>query len=406
MKKAMKLVCALILIFVSLQYPPASAEAVNPSSQKEQKLEKQGEIQFGISSVEYNYLGTVNGLMYFKVPLYGHNPRNEKGQMLQEYIVAVNPQTFTIQWKLSIYGGYKLGAGVFFDQAGNLYGVVAAGLKQFSNETYLYSISPKGKLNWQVLFPENVQIYGLANNRLIVYDDSRVTAVNLNGTVAWKKDLSKIKGLASNSIRTVVLNEYLTLNYNNEGRALSFDVIDWNLKKKMSYPLNKNWTVEQVEKLNQETYIAKVAESKTKSLLVAVDKTGKQKWTKSIDPTTDAIYIVDGKLLFANNTGFYAMNAAGEQLYHSALNPLVSNAAYRLRIDSKYINISPKHTMNTETALTVMDRKSYALVYSFANPLVIEESQPGVTYDDLFFANNRFYMIYAYQLIQLGLQQE
>lgn len=401
MKKVWSLLMVLIVIAAAPGHKPASAEAVVPDTDSQQSLEQQDPIDFAVAMNEYNYLGTANGLLYFKAPLRSKNPRNAKGQLLQEYVITVNAKTNKVEWQLPIYGGFKFVERTFFDKAGNLYSVVGAGLKQSSNETFLYSISPKGTMNWQTLFPDTLEIDGLINNKLFVHGQSTVYAVNLNGTVAWSKSFERKKMQASHDVGGVALNEILTLKYNSQHKAVSFDVLDWNLKTKLSYPLTASSTVEQSLKLNKEIYILKIKKSESTTLLAAIGTDGKQKWTKGIDPTTKQIYILDGKLLFANNKGFYVLNGSGEQLNHTPLAPMpYKGFGYRVRMDDKYISISFDGRIQTNTALTVLDRKSYKTLYSFAYPFEGGE-QPDIYFDDFFLANGKLYMLYNYQLIPL-----
>ncbi|OKP83989.1 hypothetical protein A3844_20645 [Paenibacillus helianthi] len=399
MKRIPSLLIMLMSVLVLLSPMPAAAEAVNPGTGTEPQLEQQDPINFPVSTYGYKYLGTANGLLYFKEPLLSKNPRNTKGQMLQEYVVTINPKTNKVEWELSIYGGFKFGDRAFFDKAGNLYSLVGAGLKQFSNETFLYSISPKGTMNWEVIFPRPLEIDSLINNKLFVHDNSSVYAVNLNGTVAWSKSFEREKMQPSHFLSGVALNEMLTLKYNSQHIEASFDVLDWNFKKKISYPLNANSTVEQALKLNNDIYILKIKKSESLTLLAAIGTDGKVKWTKGIDPTTNRLYVVDGKLLFANNKGFYVLNGSGEQLNHTPLAPIpVKGIAYRLRLDDKYISITSDSRIETKTALTVLDRKSYKTLYSFAYPLKVGE-QPAIYFDDIFFSQGRFFTVYNDQLI-------
>ncbi|OKP94718.1 hypothetical protein [Paenibacillus sp. P32E] len=399
MKRIPSLLIMLMSVLVLLSPMPAAAEAVNPGTGTEPQLEQQDPINFPVSTYGYKYLGTANGLLYFKEPLLSKNPRNTKGQMLQEYVVTINPKTNKVEWELPIYGGFKFGDRAFFDKAGNLYSLVGAGLKQFSNETFLYSISPKGTMNWEVIFPRPLEIDSLINNKLFVHDNSSVYAVNLNGTVAWSKSFEREKMQPSHFLSGVALNEILTLKYNSQHIEASFDVLDWNLKKKISYPLNANSTVEQALKLNNDIYILKIKKSESLTLLAAIGTDGKVKWTKGIDPTTNRLYVVDGKLLFANNKGFYVLNGSGEQLNHTPLAPIpVKGIAYRLRLDDKYISITSDSRIETKTALTVLDRKSYKTLYSFAYPLKVGE-QPAIYCDDIFFSQGRFFTVYNDQLI-------
>ncbi|WP_150265574.1 hypothetical protein [Paenibacillus tepidiphilus] len=399
MRKVWSLLIVLIVIAAPLDHKPASAEAAVPDTGLQQSLEQQDPIDFVVATDEYNYLGTANGLLYFKAPLWSKNPRNAKGQLLQEYVITVNAKTNKVEWKLPIYGGFKFVERTFFDKAGNLYSVVGAGLKQSSNETFLYSISPKGTMNWQTLFPDTLEIDGLINNKLFVHGRTTVYAVNLNGTVAWSKSFERKKMQASHDVGGVTSNEILTLKYNSQHKAVSFDVLDWNLKTKLSYPLTASSTVEQSLKLNKEIYILKIKKSESTTLLAAIGTDGKQKWTKGIDPTTKQIYILDGKLLFANNKGFYVLNGNGEQLNHTPLAPMpYKGFGYRVRMDDKYISISFDGRIQTKTALTVLDRKSYKMLYSFAYPLQVE-GQPAIHYDDIFFTQDRFFRVYDNQLI-------
>ncbi|MHA6531224.1 hypothetical protein [Paenibacillus sp. BAC0078] len=399
MKKLLSFLIVLLVALVPMNPMPAAAEAVTPVAGTEQQLKQQDPINFPVSTYGYKYLGTANGLLYFKEPLLSKNPRNAKGQMLQEYVVTINAKTNKVEWELPIYGGFKFGDRAFFDMAGNLYSLVGAGLKQFSNETFLYSISPKGTMNWEVIFPRPLEIDSLINNKLFVHDNSSVYAVNLNGTVAWSKSFERERMQPSHYLSGVALNEILTLKYNSQHIAASFDVLDWNLKKKISYPLNTSSIVEQALKLNNDTYILKIKKSESTTLLAAIGTDGKVKWTKGIDPTTNILYIVDGKLLFANNKGFYALNGSGEQLNHTPLAPIsVKGIAYRLRLDDKYISISSDYRIETKTALTVLDRKSYKTLYSFAYPLKVGE-KPEIYFDDIFFTQGKFFTVYNYQLI-------
>jgi hypothetical protein len=204
-------------------------------------------------------------------------------------------------------------------------------------------------------------------------------------------------------MRGIAADEVLTLKYNTKGQSVSFDVHDWNLKMKFSFPLNPNSTVEQALKLTNEIYVLTIKISQSTTQLVAVGANGKEKWTRKIDPTTAKVYIADGKLLFANNSGFYVLSGSGEQLMHTPLSPIPGQGiAYRLRIDDKYISISPDSRMNVKTALTVLDRKSYKTLYSFACPFDGGE-QPDVNFDDFLLINGKFYMVYSigYQLIPL-----
>ncbi|MGN7762870.1 hypothetical protein [Paenibacillus sp. 22594] len=399
MKRIPSLLIMLMSVLVLLSPMPAAAEAVNPGTGTEPQLEQQDPINFPVSTHGYDYLGTANGLLYFKEPLWSKNPRNDKGQMLQEYIVTINAKTNKVEWQLPIYGGFKFGERVCFDKAGNLYSIVGAGLKQFSNETLLYSISPKGTMNWEVIFPRMVEIDSLINNKLFVHDNSSVYAVNLNGTVAWSKSFESERMQPSHFISGVAANEVLTLKSNTKGQSVSFDVHDWNLKKKTSFPLNAYSTVEQALKLDNDTYILKIKKSESTTLLAAIGIDGKAKWTKGIDPTTNRLYVLDGKLLFANNKGFYVLNGSGEQLNYTPLAPIPVRAiSYRLRMDDKYISISSDSSMNVKTALTVLDRKSYKTLYSFAYPLKVGE-QPAIYFDDILFTQGRFFTVYNYQLI-------
>ncbi|WP_042199716.1 PQQ-like beta-propeller repeat protein [Paenibacillus camerounensis] len=404
MKKILSLLIVCMVIFLPLIHiPAATAEAVNPDTGTEQSLEMLDPITFPVASHSYDYLGTANGLLYFRAPITGNNPRNAKGQLLQQYIVTINAKTNKVQWKLPVYGGFKLGNHAFFDEAGNLYSVIGAGLKQFSNETFVYSVSPKGTIQWQTLYPERISIHNMVNNKLIVYGESMISAVNLKGTIAWTKSFTSKGMQPANFMRGIAANEVLTLKYNTKGQSVSFDVHDWNLKKKSSFPLNATSTVEQALKLNNETYVLNIKISQSTSQLVAVGANGKEKWTKKIDPTTAKVYIADGKLLFANNSGFYVLSGSGEQLLHIPLSPIpVNGITYRLRIDDKYISISPDNGMNLKTALTVLDRKSYKTLYSFACPFDGGE-QPDVLFDDFILVNGKFYLIYSnlYQLIPL-----
>lgn len=399
MKRISSLLIMLMSVLLLLSPIPAAAETVDPSAATERHLEQQDPINFPVSTYGYKYLGTANGLLYFKEPLLSKNPRNAKGQMLQEYVVTINPKTNKVEWELPIYGGFKFGDRAFFDKAGNLYSLVGAGLKQFSNETFLYSISPKGTMNWEVIFPRPLEIDSLINNKLYVHDNSSVYAVNLNGTVAWSKSFEREKMQPSHYLSGVALNEVLTLKYNSQHIEASFDVLDWNLKKKISYPLNANSTVEQALKLNNDIYILKIKKSESTMLLAAIGTDGKVKWTKEIDPTTNRLYNVDGKLLFANNKGFYVLNGNGEQLNHTPLAPIPVRAiSYRLRVDDKYISITADSRIETKTALTVLDRKSYKTLYSFAYPLKVGE-QPAIYFDDILFTQGKFFTVYNYQLI-------
>ncbi|AIQ45413.1 hypothetical protein R70723_05500 [Paenibacillus sp. FSL R7-0273] len=402
MKKILSLLIVLMVVVVPLSYiPAAAAEAVNPADGTERQLERQTPINFPVATYGYKYLGTANGLLYFKEPLLSKNPRNAKGQMLQEYVVTINSKTNKVEWELPIYGGFKFGDRAFFDKAGNLYSLVGAGLKQFSDETFLYCISPKGTLKWEVIFPRSLEIDGLINNQLFVHDNSSVYAVNLNGTVAWSKSFERPKMQPSHFLSGVALNEILTLKYNSQHIESSFDVLDWNLKKKLSYPLSASSRVEQALKLNNDTYILKIKKSKSTTLLVAIGTDGKAKWTKGIDPTTNILYIVDGKLLYANNKGFYVLNGSGEQLNHTPLSPIgVTGIFYRLRLDDKYISITVDGRIETQTALTVLDRKSYKTLYSLPYPLKVGE-ESKIYFDDILFTQNSFYTVYDDQLIPI-----
>ena len=400
MKKIWSLLIVLMVVLVPLSHiPAATAEAVNPAEGTEPQLEQLDPINFPVSTYGYKYLGTASGLLYFKEPLLSKNPRNAKGQMHQEYVVTINPKTNKVEWELPVYGGFKFGDRAFFDKAGNLYSLVGAGLKQASDETFLYCISPKGTMKWEVLFPRSLEIDGLINNQLFVHDNSSVYAVNLSGTVAWSKSFEREKMQPSHFLSGVALNEILTLKYNSQHIESSFDVMDWNLKKKLSYPLNANSRVEQALKLDNGTYILKIVKSKSTTLLAAIGTDGKAKWTKGIDPTTAILYNVDGKLLYANNKGFYVLNGSGEQLNHTPLSPIaVKGISYRLRLDDKYISISADSRIETKTALTVLDRKSYKMLYSLPYPLKVGE-QSKIYFDDIFFTLNSFYAVYDYQLI-------
>ncbi|MEK5183178.1 hypothetical protein [Paenibacillus sp. FSL P4-0288] len=404
MKKVWSLLIMLIVVLAPLSHMPANAEAVEADTEPEQQLKMQEPISF--PDFSYNstieYLGTANGLLYFKVPYSGKSPRNEKKQMLLEYIVTINAKTNTIQWKLPIYGGFNYSDRTFFDEAGNLYCVIGAGLKQPSNETFLYSVSPKGVMKWQTLFPDFVDKISMINNKIIVTYRDEITAVNPDGKVAWKKSFkSRDAQKYSYWICEVASNEILTTKSEfYSAKSVSFDVFDQNLKKKFSFPLNSTSTVEQALKFNNDVYILKIKISKSTKQLVAVGANGKAKWTKKIDPTTATIYIVDGKLMFANNTGFYVLNGKGEQLNHTPLAPLSnSSLGYKVRLDDRYISILPDYMPEGKTALTVLDRKSYKTLYSFASPFTGGE-QP-VYYDELFIANDNLYMVYFNKLFPL-----
>lgn len=404
MKKVWSLLIMLIVALAPLSHMSANAEAVEPDTGPEQQLKMQEPIPFPDFSYnsEINYLGTANGLLYFRVPLTSKNPRNEKGQLLQEHIITINAKTNKIQWKLPIYGGFKYSDRTFFDEAGNLYRVIGAGLKQPSNETFLYSISPKGVMKWQTLFPDFVDEISMINNKIIVTYRDEITAVNLDGKVAWKKSFkSKDVQKYSYWIREVTLNEILTTKSElYSAKLVSFDVFDWSLKKKFSFPLNSTSTVEQLLKLSNDLYILKIKISQNTTILVAIDANGKEKWTKKIDPTTAEIYIVDGKLMFANNIGFYVLNGKGEQLNHTPLAPLSnSSLGYKVRLDDRYISILPDYMPEGKTALTVLDRKSYKILYSFASPFIGGEGP--VYYNELFIANDNLYMVYFNKLFPL-----
>lgn len=396
MKKVWSLLIMLIVALTPLSHMSANAEAVEPDTGPEQQLKMQEPIPF--PDFSYNskieYLGTANGLLYFKVPYSGKSPRNEKKQMLLKYIVTINAKTNTIQWKTPIYGGFGYSERAFFDEAGNFYSVIGAGLKNPSNETFLYSISPKGVMKWQTLFPDFVDKISMINNKIIVTYKDEITAVNLDGKVAWKKSF-KSKDVYWFS--EVTSNEILMTKYNSKSRTI--DVHDMSLKKKFSFPLNSTSTVEQLLKLNNDLYILKIKISQSTSQLVAIGANGKEKWTKKINSTTAEIYIVDGKLMFANNTGFYVLNGKGEQLNHTPLAPIFNNEAYKVRLDNKYISILPVYIPVGKTALTVLDRKSYKTLYSFASPFTGGE-QP-VYYDELFIANDNLYMVYFNKLFPL-----
>lgn len=104
--------------------------------------------------------------------------------------------------------------------------------------------------------------------------------------------------------------------------------------------------------------------------------------------------------MFANNTGFYVLNGKGEQLNHTPLAPLSnSSLGYKVRLDDRYISILPDYMPEGKTALTVLDRKSYKTLYSFASPFTGGE-QP-VYYDELFIANDNLYMVYFNKLFPL-----
>lgn len=404
MKKVLSLLIMLIVALAPLSHMSANAEAVGPDTGAEQQLKMQDPIPF--PDFSYNskieYLGTANGLLYFKVPYSGKSPRNEKKQMLLDYIVTINAKTNTIQWKVPIYGGFGYGARAFFDEAGNFYSVIGAGLKSPSNETFLYSISPKGVMKWQTLFPDFVFELSIINNKIIVTDRDEITAVNLDGKVAWKKNFSsKDTQKYSYWICDVTSNEILVLKTElYSAKPVSFDVFDWNLKKKFSLPLQSTTKIGQILKLNNDLYILEKKISQSTSQLVAIGANGKEKWTKKIAPTTNKSYILDGKLMFFNKTGFYVLNGNGEQLNHTPLAPLPnSSLGYKIRLDDKHISIVPELRPEGKTALTVLDRKSYKTLYSFASPF--RGGEQPVYYDDLFIANDNLYMVYSSKLFPL-----
>ncbi|MNE65813.1 hypothetical protein D3C80_1613250 [compost metagenome] len=110
---------------------------------------------------------------------------------------------------------------------------------------------------------------------------------------------------------------------------------------------------------------------------------------------------MDGKLLYANNKGFYVLNGSGEQLNHTPLSSIgVTGIFYRLRLDDKYISITVDGRIETQTALTVLDRKSYKTLYSLPYPLKAGE-QSKIYFDDILFTQNSFYTVYDNQLIPL-----
>lgn len=82
MKKVWSLLIMLIVVLAPLSHMPANAEAVEADTEPEQQLKMQEPISF--PDFSYNstieYLGTANGLLYFKVPYSGKSPRNEKNR--------------------------------------------------------------------------------------------------------------------------------------------------------------------------------------------------------------------------------------------------------------------------------------------------------------------------------------
>ncbi|WP_379135768.1 PQQ-binding-like beta-propeller repeat protein [Paenibacillus sp. sgz500958] len=402
MKKILGIFYVLIILVVTLQYTPVSAETVGGQGVN---LKEQWSLPFNSYS-EIDYVGTgPSGLMYFSIPVWSKPPRNAKGQYLRQTIVAVNPDKRAIQWKYPVYGGALIDQKFYIDKDGNLHGVIDTGLKQFSRDMDVYSISPEGKLNWRITLANYLVISGKVNDKLLVYDDvSNVYAIDSKGKLAWKRELSTTKDLANSSIKRVQGNEYVLLKSNAKAESLSLDFLDWNMNKIMSFPTNKNWNVIQVEKLNSELNIAKIVVSQSSVLLVAFDNKGKQKWTKAIDSSIDTAYtqpvhVLDGNLVFTTDSGFYAINSSGKVLNHLVLSPM-KNIGYKLRVDDKYISISSDYGSN---GLTVVDRVSYKTVFTLPNPIKFEETQTDYYYDDAFFANNKLYMVSDSKLIQYNL---
>lgn len=345
---------------------------------------------------ELRYLGSrPDGVFYLGTS--GNGTRDSQGKWMYNYVLAVNPNTSKVLWKHAVYGSFGfLLKNSFVMEDGRIYGAVGFNPRPMSNGTKFYALNAAGKQEWEVVIDGFAYIHGFVNGKLLVYGSDAAYAIDKQGNIVWKKEVPKSTGAGYKGIRNLYDGGYVLSG--SSGRYPLAEITDWNMKTQVRYILPENSGLLSVKPFGKDLYIAHIELSNEKQLLVAIDAKSKVKWTRSVDPTTGDFSILDGKLMFANNTGFYVLDNKGTTVRHIKVDLLPNVYAYELEADQDRIVLrSSILAYPLESYLRVYDRKTFALLESLGNPSLRiqdpawKESESGSYYDALFYVGDQLY---------------
>lgn len=371
-------------------------------------------IPLGKIGWELKYLGArSDGVFYLATS--GNKTRNSEGKWLHNYVLAVNPSTLKVVWKQEIYGSFGFPVEKSFIVKDNqVYGAVGFNPRATANGSKFYMLDSAGKQKWEVVLDGFVHMHGFVNDKLLVYNEDVAYAIDKKGKVAWKKEIPKTGPSEYKSIKNLYNGGYIL--ESSSGRYNFAEITDWNMKTKIRYTLPEKNSLREVQPFGKDLYVVQIQLSDKKQLLVAIDQKGQTKWKRSIDSSTNRIYVLDGKLMFANNAGFFVLNAKGETLHHSPLDPLdplPGSYSYVLESDKDRIYL---HSLTLSQPLSnymyVYDRKTFALLESFGNPTNrikdpdYEDSETGTYYDALFYDKDQLYVLIFNNLKKLKVIKE
>ncbi|NGZ77653.1 Mbeg1-like protein [Saccharibacillus alkalitolerans] len=295
-----------------------------------------------------------------------------------------------------------------------VYGAVGFNPRAMANGSKFYKLDSAGKQRWEVVLDGFVYMHGFVNDKLLVYNQDAAYAIDKNGKVAWKKEIPKNGASEYKSIKNLYNGGFILAT--SSGRHNFAEITDWNMKTKIRYTLPEKNFLRGVQPFGKDLYVVQIQQSDNKQLLVAIDQKGQTKWKRSIDSSTNRLYVLDGKLMYANNAGFFALNAKGETLHHSPLDPLdplPGSYSYVLEADKDRIYV---HSLTLAHPLSnymyVYDRKTLTLSESFGNPTKriqdpdYEDSETGTYYDALFYDKDQLYVLIFNNLKKLKVVKE
>ncbi|MCM3133147.1 PQQ-binding-like beta-propeller repeat protein [Paenibacillus polysaccharolyticus] len=345
---------------------------------------------------ELHYLGSrPDGVFYLGTS--GNGTRNSQGNRLRNYVLAVNPNTSKVLWKHAVYGsfGFQL-KNSFVMEDGRIYGAIGFNPRPMSSGTKFYALNAAGKQEWEVVVNEFAYLHGFVNGKLLVYSSDAAYAIDKQGKIIWTKKVPASSGAEYKVIQHLYDGGYVLSS--SSGRYHLAEITDWNMKTQVRYVIPENSRLLKVKPFGKDLYIAHIELSNKKQLLVAIDAKSQVKWTRSVDPTTGDFSILDGKLMFANNTGFYVLDNKGTTVRHIKVDLLPNVYSYELEADKDRIVLrSSILSYPLDSYLRVYDRKTFVLLETLDNPSLriqdpaSKESESGSYYEALFYVGHQLY---------------
>lgn len=360
---------------------------------------------------ELEYLGTrPDGVFYLATN--ATSEPDSKGNRLQNYVIAIDPSTLKIVWKHAIYGkpSFELEKKLI-RQDDRIYGVVGYNANNSGVGTKVFAINSEGKKEWEIILDSDLFIHGFVNDKLLVNNLYEVYAIDKTGKITWKKEIPQNSQPSYKLITNLYSGGYALSSF--IGKYRFAEITDWSLNTKVRYTLPAKSTLKEVQSFGKNLFVIHVEFENKKKLIIAIDSKGQTKWKRSIDSSTERLYMIDSKLMFANSTGFYALDTQGKVLNHSKLNKLYDGYSYRLKVETDRIYIrSSQLVYPLNPYLIVYDRKTLKELDSFGNPTLRiansywDEFDGGTYYDALFYDKGQLYALIFGELNKLKIRKE